>query len=73
VDYAIYQFNMVFVTDIDVSGGGGEDALEETVTLAYGAMQVTYTPLSATGAPVKQQVATWNQVTNTDNLTMPTP
>jgi type VI secretion system secreted protein Hcp len=73
VDYATYQFGLVYVTDIDVSGSSGGDALEETVTLAYGAMQMTYSPLTATGAADKQQVATWNQVTNSDNLTMPTP
>lgn len=70
-DYAIYQFNLVYITNIDVSGGGGEEALQETVEMVYGALQVSYTPTTATGGPGKQQIATWNQVTNTDKLDMP--
>jgi len=70
-DYAIYQFNLVYITKIDVSGGGYE-TLQEIVEMAYGALQVNYAPMTATGALGKQQTATWNQVTNANTLDMPT-
>jgi type VI secretion system secreted protein Hcp len=70
-DYAIYEFRMVFITKIDVSGAAGEDALQETVEMVYGAMQMTYATMTATGTIAKQQVAIWNQVTNTNKLDMP--
>ena len=70
-DYAIYQFNLVYITNIDVSGDGGDDTLQETVEMTYGALQTSYTPMTATGTLGKQQTATWNQVTNTNTLDMP--
>ena len=70
-DYAIYQFNLVFISNIDISADGGGETLQETVQMVYGALQVSYTPMTATGTLGKQQIATWNQVTSTDNLDMP--
>jgi type VI secretion system secreted protein Hcp len=70
-DYAVYQFNMVFIVNIAVSGDGGEDTLQETVEMTYGALQMSYAPMTATGALGKQQIATWNQVTNMNTLDMP--
>jgi type VI secretion system secreted protein Hcp len=70
-DYAIYQFNLVYITNVDISGDGGDETLHETVQMVYGALQVSYAPMTATGTLGKQQIATWNQVTNTDKLDMP--
>jgi type VI secretion system secreted protein Hcp len=70
-DFAIYQFNMVYITKIEVSGGGGYETLQETVEMAYGALQLNYTPTTSTGTPGKQQTATWNQITNANTLDMP--
>ena len=70
-DYAIYQFNMVYITNIAVSVDGGEDTLQENVEMTYGALQMSYAPMTTTGTLGKQQTATWNQVTNTNTLDMP--
>jgi type VI secretion system secreted protein Hcp len=70
-DYLVYQFNMVFITKMDVSAGSGDDAPRETIEMVYGAMQVTYTPQSPTGQLGKPSTAMWSQVTNTATLDIP--
>jgi type VI secretion system secreted protein Hcp len=72
-DYLIYRFKMVCVQQIKWSGGNGDDAPQETVSLAFGSMQVNYTPTSANGKPAKSISQSWNQVTNSSMLDMPAP
>jgi type VI secretion system secreted protein Hcp len=71
VDYLTYCFRMVFVTNISWSGGGGEEAPEETVEFVYGGLGVKYLPQLATGGMATKRGAEWNQVTNKPNLTVP--
>ena len=70
MDYLKYAFRMVFVTNISWSGGGGEEAPEETVEFVYGAMGIQYIPQTTGGLPDagKKQIAAWSQTTNQPNL-----
>ncbi len=63
--YLVLRFSMVFCTNVDWAGPGDE-GVEESVTFAYGAMQVVYQAMdSATGAMVGPAAMTsWSQVTN---------
>ncbi len=70
-DYLIYDFREVFVTKIEWTGGGGGEVTEEMVTLAYGALQISYAPQNANGAYGKPQLGQWSQITDTP--TLPTP
>ena len=68
-DYLIYKFKLVFINNIKWTGSSGDDLPQETLSIAYGAMQVSYTPQSSTGVPSgKALLGTWNQVTNTPDL-----
>jgi type VI secretion system secreted protein Hcp len=66
--YLVYTFYLVFVTKITWkgSGGGNEDAPEEDLEFAYGAVQIQYNPQSASGATSSQGpvITQWSQVTN---------
>lgn len=71
-DYLVYLFKMVYVTSISWSGGGGEEAPEETVEFVYGALGVKYVPqTSAGGQGTAKTFAYWSQVTNTQTLSVP--
>jgi len=65
-DYLTYIFRMVFVTNVTWSGGGGEEAPEESVEFVYGAMGVSYTPQNAAGQPdvANKRMAQWSQIVN---------
>jgi type VI secretion system Hcp family effector len=69
-DYLTYVFRMVFVTNVSWSGGGGEEAPEESVEFVYGAMGLAYTPQDSTGQPMadKRCMATWSQLLNENTL-----
>jgi len=69
-DYLTYVFRMVYVTSISWSGGGGEEAPEESVEFVYGALGVKYTPQKPDGSPdtAKKMLAMWSQTTNRPNL-----
>lgn len=66
VDYLVYEFEKVYVDNIQWSGStGGDDRPTESLGITFGKVTVTYTPQSdagATGAPV---VASWNLQTVT--------
>jgi type VI secretion system secreted protein Hcp len=65
--YLSYTFKMVFVTSIDIESG--DEGPIETLSLAYGAMQVQYWQQEKTGAlSANPQTAMWNQVTNTASM-----
>jgi len=70
MDYLKYAFRMVYVTNVSWSGGGGEEAPEETVEFVYGAMGIQYIPQDAGGQPLadKKQIAAWSQTTNQPSL-----
>ena len=69
--YLQYVFTMVFVTKIDWSGGGGEEAPEETVTFKYGAMGVEYTRQKPDGTGDKPMQASWSVASNQPTLAVP--
>src|SRR4051794_32770794 len=48
--YMRYTFQPVFVTS-QTHSGSGDDGVEETLMLTYGAVRQTYTKQTATGAP----------------------
>ena len=68
VDYLVYCFRMVFVTNISWSGGGGEENPEESVEFVYGAMGVKYMQQGSDGTMSVSGLAEWSQVTNKPNL-----
>jgi type VI secretion system secreted protein Hcp len=66
LDYLTYQFDKVFVETIDWSGSsGGDDRPIEQLTLVYGAVEITYTPQTESGAKGSPVVAKYNQLTVT--------
>jgi type VI protein secretion system component Hcp len=72
VPYLIYTFVMVFVTKVEWSGGGGEEAPDEDVTFVYGAMQINYQQQNSAGQPIgPASECAWSQVTNQPTLTVP--
>lgn len=62
--YLVFSFGTVFCTKIDWSGPG-DDGPEESLTFAYGALDIAYAPQKADGTlePLKN-TSSWNQVTN---------
>jgi len=71
VDYLIYKFKLVLVSQMKWAAANGDDSPQETVTFQYGALQVNYTPQTATGGPGRTVTQTWNQVTNTSTFDIP--
>jgi len=66
--YLQYIFRMVFVTGINWSGGGGEEAPKETIKFKFGAMGIQYArqlPTGAAGVPI---AAYWNVLKNKPTL-----
>ena len=64
--YLVYNFGVVFITDIEWSGGAGTDQPSEQVTLVYGSFQVKYTPQNPDGTlqVSSAQQANWSQIQN---------
>ncbi len=60
-----FNFKMVMVQDIEWSGSDGDDVCEESITMQYGAMKITYTAQDARGKMVKKKQAEWSRVKNT--------
>lgn len=64
--YLQYDLNEVFVESIQWSGSsGGDDSPQESVSLAYGAINVTYTPQKVDGTPDSAVIAGWDVKANT--------
>ena len=57
-----YNFKLVVVKSLAVSETA--DASQQTVTLEYGAVSVSYTPVTGQGQPGTPVTGGWNQVTN---------
>ncbi len=63
--YLQYELTEVFISSVQWSGsGGGDDTPTESVSVAYGAINVTYTPQKVDGTPDAAVVAGWNVKAN---------
>jgi type VI secretion system secreted protein Hcp len=62
VDFLVYEFEKVFIEDMNWSGGSGGDVPMESVAMAYGKVTITYTPQTETGAKGSPVVASWDQM-----------
>jgi type VI secretion system secreted protein Hcp len=62
VEFIKYKFDTVFVEDINWSGGSGDDVPTEVLSLAFGAVEMTYTPQNADGTMGSPIVAKWDQI-----------
>lgn len=61
ISYLKYEFTEVFVESIQWSGAsGGDDTPAESVSLAFGSVNVTYTPQKADGTPGSAVIAGWS-------------
>jgi type VI secretion system secreted protein Hcp len=69
--YLQYIFRMVFVTGINWSGGGGEEAPKETIKFKYGAMGIQYVRQLSTGAAGTPTQVMWSIVTNKPTMDVP--
>jgi type VI secretion system secreted protein Hcp len=69
--YLQYVFRQVFVTGINWSGGGGEEAPKETIKFKFGALGVQYVRQLSTGAASTPIQALWSAVTNKPTLEVP--
>jgi len=69
--YIQYIFRMVFITGINWSGGGGEEAPRETIKFKFGAMGIQYIQQKADGSEGTKMQGLWNTVTNKPSLDVP--
>jgi type VI secretion system secreted protein Hcp len=61
VEYISYEFSLVFVESVQWSGStGGDDSPTESVSFAFGGVQINYTPQSATGTPGTPIRGSWD-------------
>lgn len=66
LEYLVYTFEKVFVENVQWSGSsGGDDVPMESLSLAFGKIEIMYTGQDATGGPAKPVGAMWNLETNT--------
>jgi len=66
LEYLKYEFEQVFVESVQWSGSqGGDDRPTESLSLAFGKVEVTYTPQADTGDPGAPVVAMWDQRSRT--------
>ena len=64
VEYLVYDFTGLYITGINWSGAsGGDDTPSESVSFAFGTVQVTYTPQNADGTAGSPLVAGWDRNT----------
>jgi type VI secretion system secreted protein Hcp len=61
VEYLKYKFSDVMVEAVQWSGSaGGEETPSESVTLAFNKVEITYTPMDATGKPGSPVVTSYD-------------
>lgn len=70
-DFLIFTFKMVFVTDITWADSAGDETTGESVSFAFGALQISYAKQDSTGALGTPSTAAWSVVTNTPTTTIP--
>lgn len=64
--YLTYEFDKVFVESIDWSGGaGGDDRPTESLSLAFGKVEILYQPQAEAGSAAGAVSASWDQIRNT--------
>jgi type VI protein secretion system component Hcp len=63
--YLAYELSTVFISRIEWSGGGGDEAAVEQLELAYGGLVVGYYPQQPDGSTGKLLALGWSVVTNT--------
>jgi type VI secretion system secreted protein Hcp len=64
-------FRQVFVTNISISGGGGDEAPKETIKFKFNAMGVQYVRQLATGAAGTPIQAMWSIAVGKPNMDVP--
>jgi type VI secretion system secreted protein Hcp len=69
--YLGYEFQLVYVSEIDWSGSSGDETPSESVTFEYGALAVAYHPQNPDGTLAAPIIGRWNEVTNTNVLQTP--
>jgi type VI secretion system secreted protein Hcp len=62
IEFLKYKFDTLFVEDISWSGGTGDDLPTELLSLAYGSVEMTYTPQKKDGSADSPIVAKWDQI-----------
>ena len=62
IEFLKYTFDTLFVEDISWSGGTGDEGPMETLSLAYGSVEMTYTPQNADGTAGAAIVGGWDQI-----------
>jgi len=65
--YLLFNFGTVFTTKVEWSGPGDE-APEENITFAYGALQLEYHKQDDTGALVEKRTVDWTQMLNKEGF-----
>ncbi len=64
VDFIKYEFEKVYVENIQWSGAtGGDDTPTESVSFAFGKVSVTYTPQNPDGSKGSPAVGAWDLTT----------
>jgi len=69
--YLQYIFRMVFVTGINWSGRGREEAPKETIKFKFGAMGIQYIQQTASGGEGTKIQGLWSTTTNKPSLEVP--
>ena len=61
IKFLTYTFNVLFVEDINWSGGAGDEPVE-TLSFAYGSVEMGYTPQDSTGGEGAEIMGGWDQI-----------
>lgn len=59
-----FAFKLVFVNSVTFSGSSGDETVNETVTLQYGALTITYKPQASSGSAVTPATGSWDITAN---------
>ncbi|MCB1332954.1 MAG: type VI secretion system tube protein Hcp [Roseivivax sp.] len=59
-----YKFKLVMIQDMSWSGSDGDDVLEETLVLQFGAIEISYKSQDAKGKMGSPEVSRWSRVLN---------
>jgi type VI secretion system secreted protein Hcp len=68
VPFLDYEFQTVFITNIDWSGSAGDPAPVEAVTFEYGALKIVYKTANPDGSQGEAVSASWSQVSNSADV-----
>ncbi len=61
IKFLTYTFNVLFVEDINWSGGAGDEPVE-TLSFAYGSVEMGYTPQDSKGGEGAEIMGGWDQI-----------